>query len=623
MGLIHWTRDKKIYDAVLFVGIILYLAVFFIAHIIQYDSPNVNGLLLRATGTLAFLLLFIILSIGPLARLNNRFNVLLYNRRHLGVTMFFISLIHGFLSINYYHGFGDQVAIQSLFTANTDFSSIAASPYMWYGFIALIILFLMALTSHDFWLKKLSPSIWKGLHMCVYIVYLLVFLHLMAGLFQDRPNMGSFLFFGGLWTVVAILHLWAAFKGAKELTAKKADEMIPVATLSEVPDDHAIIKKIKNQEIAIFKNDGRLYAIKNYCAHQGGPLGEGKIVEGCITCPWHGYQYLAHNGTSPPPFDEKVPTYALSLKQDQIYVDPTPCVLGTTHEGVLISDSAKEKGEPLYIGWSTDTPRTFKKTAKWSALIFFILLTLSAGLMPHILQPLKNSTYSISTSESYKGTFIKYPVPLLRVNESGKIVDYPLVATFKFSALSQTDVWENGNQQSLDQAVIELSAHRIQLDHHVMLQLDDPENNISMIREKSSLPIIVPKNQSSKTLKGEIIDPKCYFGAMNPGEGKLHKSCAIRCLSGGIPAMIIAEEFGIKTPYFILDQNGKMINDDLLKYAAETVQLNGMAYTMNNWKYIELDKTDIKQLSFRKILGNSIGSDLCSVSLPLHSETPQ
>mgnify|MGYP003753304843 CR=1 FL=1 len=46
----------------------------------------------------------------------------------------------------------------------------------------------------------------------------------------------------------------------------------------------------------------------NVCKHQMGPLGEGKIIDGCITCPWHGYQYLPANGQSPPPFTEMVKT---------------------------------------------------------------------------------------------------------------------------------------------------------------------------------------------------------------------------------------------------------------------------------------------------------------------------
>ena len=89
-----------------------------------------------------------------------------------------------------------------------------------------------------------------------------------------------------------------------------------------------------DERVAIFKYEGKLSAIHNVCKHQGGPLGEGKIVDGCITCPWHGYQYLPHNGQSPPPFTEKVHTYALKVLESTIYIDPKPFAEGTEVEPI-------------------------------------------------------------------------------------------------------------------------------------------------------------------------------------------------------------------------------------------------------------------------------------------------
>src|SRR5690606_3083584 len=40
-------------------------------------------------------------------------------------------------------------------------------------------------------------------------------------------------------------------------------------------------------------------------------------------------------------------------------------------------------------------------------------------------------------------------------------------------------------------------------------------------------------------LVGEIVDSKCFLGVMNPGNLKTHKSCAIRCISGGIPPVLL------------------------------------------------------------------------------------
>ena len=78
----------------------------------------------------------------------------------------------------------------------------------------------------------------------------------------------------------------------------------------------------EGQSIAVFKYDQKISAVSNTCKHQNGPLGEGRIIDGCITCPWHGYQYLPDSGTSPPPFQEKIATYQVLLEEGMVWVNP-------------------------------------------------------------------------------------------------------------------------------------------------------------------------------------------------------------------------------------------------------------------------------------------------------------
>jgi nitrite reductase/ring-hydroxylating ferredoxin subunit len=69
--------------------------------------------------------------------------------------------------------------------------------------------------------------------------------------------------------------------------------------------------------------------VTNLCAHQNGPLGEGRIIDGCITCPWHGYQYRLADGCAPPPFTERLVTYPLRINAGVIEVEPRPLPPGT------------------------------------------------------------------------------------------------------------------------------------------------------------------------------------------------------------------------------------------------------------------------------------------------------
>jgi hypothetical protein len=72
-------------------------------------------------------------------------------------------------------------------------------------------------------------------------------------------------------------------------------------------------------------------------------------------------------------------------------------------------------------------------------------------------------------------------------------------------------------------------------------------------------------------LTGEIVDSKCYFGVMNPGSGKVHRDCAARCLSGGIPpALVVRGGSGAVTTVLIANWRR-----ELLDKVAEPVTLRG------------------------------------------------
>src|SRR5438874_8658040 len=183
---VQWNRQKKFYDAVLIRGLAAYLAIF--GALTNMFFPHVTDeiMLLRAFGTGAFLLLHVILCIGPLCRLNPKFLPLLYNRRHAGVTMFTLGLVHAALVVITYHSGGDTNPILSIFKGSPLNGSISGVPFQPFGFFALVILFLMAATSHDFWLANLSAPVWKSLHMLVYVAYALLVLHVTFGALQGE-----------------------------------------------------------------------------------------------------------------------------------------------------------------------------------------------------------------------------------------------------------------------------------------------------------------------------------------------------------------------------------------------------------------------------------------------------
>jgi nitrite reductase/ring-hydroxylating ferredoxin subunit/DMSO/TMAO reductase YedYZ heme-binding membrane subunit len=332
---VQWNRTKLVYDAILLAGVALYIGAYMI---LAYwfdppkDLPAAIDLCIRAFGSCAFLMLTIILSIGPLARLDRRFLPLLYNRRHFGVLTFFVALLHASFVVEW---FAVQDALPSLYdelSKVSDYGKFIGFPFKALGILALLILFLMAATSHDYWLVFLTPPVWKGLHMALYAAYGLVVMHVALGIMQtDRNPLIPAMLASG-FVIVTLLHLVAGWRerSGDRAGARGSDGWLAVGPPLSIPDKGArIVTPPDGERIAVFRDGTQIGALSNLCAHQNGPLGEGRIIDGCVTCPWHGYQYRLEDGRAPPPFTEKLVTYRVRIAHGVVEVDPRPLPPGT------------------------------------------------------------------------------------------------------------------------------------------------------------------------------------------------------------------------------------------------------------------------------------------------------
>lgn len=340
---VQWNQNKIVYDLVL-VGLVgLYITAFLTwAPAFQDHARPADGAIVRARafGSCAFFMLTAILCIGPLARLDRRFLPLLYNRRHFGVLTFFVALTHVMFVLNWYFAFSPTPKLDALFLANTSYGQLIGFPFETLGALALIGLAILATTSHDFWLSFLGPRLWKSLHLLLYPAYGLLVGHIALGALASHQNLATTIAVGLSVVAVCGLHATAAIaERVRDGKDHAARDWVAVGQVADVAEGRAVIARLANGErVAVFRHKGRLSAISNACAHQNGPLGEGRIVNGCVTCPWHGFQYRVVDGCSPAPFTEKVPTYQLRLQGQTIEIDPTANPPGTRVEPVPIPE---------------------------------------------------------------------------------------------------------------------------------------------------------------------------------------------------------------------------------------------------------------------------------------------
>ena len=99
-------------------------------------------------------------------------------------------------------------------------------------------------------------------------------------------------------------------------------------------------------------------------------------------------------------------------------------------------------------------------------------------------------------------------------------------------------------------------------------------------------------------LVGEIVDSKCFLGVMNPGEGKVHRDCAARCLSGGIPpAMLTSDLDGARRLVLLVGENGQSLpKTDYLQRVGQPVSVHGQIIESAGLFYIRTNAASIAPL---------------------------
>lgn len=327
---VQWTPYKKAFDIGLGLTVATFIAAFVGSALTAFpdERPQLIQILIRAFGAAALSLLTVILMIGPLARFSTRFLPLLYNRRHLGVTCFGLAMIHAALVIVWYHGFSDLNPLISLLTSNPRYDSIQGFPFEALGLLALLVLFVMAATSHDFWNSNLGPGLWKAIHMSVYGAYGLIVAHVMLGAVQGQKGLAYAAIVGAGAVSLTVLHVLSGRREVRfdrSAAAPDLEGWLRVGLPHEIKDGRAKIVAVpEGERIAVFRDGDSFYAVSNLCAHQGGPLGEGRVLDGCVTCPWHGFQFRLIDGRAPAPFTDRVATFATRLADGVVYVRTTP-----------------------------------------------------------------------------------------------------------------------------------------------------------------------------------------------------------------------------------------------------------------------------------------------------------
>ena len=217
--------------------------------------------------------------------------------------------------------------------------------------------------------------------------------------------------------------------------------------------------------------------------------------------------------------------------------------------------------EDFYVGYVPRVPAALGRRIKRIAIgLLAAGVTVGAALIID-QAPFAASKFEYGVYRDYTGVIEEWPYPILRTDGSS----FLLAGTGKHG-VSEAVRGLQGKGVRLKAALIERGQDR-------MLEVVSG----SMRETGADLAASVQEvDLGPVRLRGEIVDSKCYLGVMNPGNGKVHRDCAVRCISGGAPPAFIARDASGETRVLLLTgSDGRALHREVLPFVAEPLLIVG------------------------------------------------
>lgn len=224
----------------------------------------------------------------------------------------------------------------------------------------------------------------------------------------------------------------------------------------------------------------------------------------------------------------------------------------------------------FYVGYLPKAPVEIAHRIRTVVVLLLIFAAIAAMVFARVQRTFAPSVFEYGKVGTFEGTIEATPYPILIVAEPGSIEPkasrYLLVAEGKHGADSQAAAFTG--------KTVQLRATRIYRDNQMMLEVASGSISLKGDSVQSVPPI---KELGTFELSGEIVDSKCYLGVMNPGSGKVHRDCAVRCISGGIPPVFATNDFnGSPAILLLTDLDQKpLYKESFLKLVAQPVRIQG------------------------------------------------
>src|SRR5882762_4837162 len=247
----------------------------------------------------------------------------------------------------------------------------------------------------------------------------------------------------------------------------------------------------------------------------------------------------------------------------------------------------------FYIGYLPKAPTALAGFLRRVILGIGLLVALAALVLVSAQHPFAKSTFEYGRLRSFEGVVLAQPYPTLWVSRPGKSaqsdadLQYLLVAPGKHGAESLV--------AKFDGLQVRLQGQLIYRDSRSMVEV--APGSIELVPDSAVVSEAI-RDLGPVTVSGEIVDSKCYLGVMNPGSGKVHRDCAVRCISGGIPPVFATNDFnGSPAILLLTDPHQKPLpKETFLRLVAQPVRIYGSVVKTGETLYLKTGPSAISPL---------------------------
>ena len=223
----------------------------------------------------------------------------------------------------------------------------------------------------------------------------------------------------------------------------------------------------------------------------------------------------------------------------------------------------------FYVGYLPQVPTELSRFVRRLVIGVGLFVVALALVLAVGQKPFAESYFEFGNLRDFEGTVMAQPYPILLVDRPGQVdrdertSEYLLVAPGKHGA--------DDLVRSFDGNKVYLRGQLIYRDGKTMVEI---EPGSIQQRNTQSVEQPVTESRGALTATGEIVDSKCYLGVMNPGSGKVHRDCASRCVSGGIPPLFI--EFASGKTFLLVGLDRSALSyKDIKEFVAEPLTISG------------------------------------------------